>query len=122
MVTENEKRDKKMHNYCFEMEKYPEILFKSTGFKDLPVRAGIGSEFEFTLLGDLTIKDTTKSISMPVKVILGEKGFHASGSVTLKNYLKEFKIKDPSILIFRVAKELEVLVEVDVPYTILDEL
>lgn len=118
--TGNEKRDKKMHNFCFEMEKYPEIRFKSTGFKDLPAIPQKGVDFEFTILGDLTIKDVTRSIAMPVKVISIEDSFRATGTVTL-NYLKDFNIKDPSWFIVRVAKKVEVFVEVDIPYNFIEK-
>ena len=56
--TGNENRDKDLRSAnFFDVEKYPTITFKSTG-----VRLTGGSDFE--LDGDLTIKDTTKPITL----------------------------------------------------------
>ena len=44
----------------FEAEKYPQIKFQSTAFKKF-------SGSEYTLTGDLTIKETTKSITFKVE-------------------------------------------------------
>ncbi len=118
METANEKRDKTMHNFCFEMEKYPEIRFESTAFKELPAKPRKDVDFEFTLMGNLTIKGITKSIAIPVTIKSKENSFHASGTVTL-NYLKDFNIKDPSVFILRVAKQVEVFVEVDIPHNLI---
>ena len=114
MVTGNDSRDEKMRDYCFEMKKYPEIRFESTGVENLPPSLEKGKDFEFTLKGNLTIKDVTREISIPVKGATKDDGLHLSGKVML-NYLKDFNIKDPSVLLFRVAKEVEVSVEVNLP-------
>ena len=112
MVTGNDSRDEKMRDYCFEMKKYPEIRFESTGVENLPPALEKGKDFEFTLKGNLSIKDVTQEISIPVRATAKDDGLHLSGKVML-NYLKDFNIKDPSVLVFRVAKEVEVFVEVD---------
>lgn len=44
----------------FEAEKYPQIKFQSTAFKKV-------SDAEYTLTGDLTIKETTKPITFKVE-------------------------------------------------------
>ncbi len=115
METANEKRDKKMRNYCLEMDKFPEIRFRSTGFREFSTSPNKNGHFEFTMEGDLTIKDITKNIAIPVEVVNRGGGTGLSGKVTL-NYIKDFKIKDPSMFIFRVAKEVEVFFEIDMPH------
>lgn len=59
--TDNEQRDNHLRTGdFFEVEKYPTIIFKSAGLK----KKGDG---EFELSGDLTMKDVTKPIVIPVE-------------------------------------------------------
>ncbi len=59
--TANEKRDGHLRNEdFFDVAKYPEIKFESTGVE----KAGDG----LILKGNLTMKDVTKEISIPVEV------------------------------------------------------
>lgn len=118
MDTDHEKRDKKMHNVCFVVEEFPEVRFKSTKFTGIPELPASGEKFQFTLEGDLTIKDVTKNVSIPVEVTSKGNGTLFSGKVWL-NYIKDFKIKDPSVFIFRVAKKVEVFFEVEAPNLVL---
>jgi len=58
--TENEMRDKDLRSAgFFDVEKFPALAFKSTSFKKV---AGN----KYSLVGDLTIKGVTKSITMDV--------------------------------------------------------
>lgn len=59
--TRNEQRDSHLRNNDFlDAERFPEISFRSTAVRHLG-----GNDFEVT--GDLTIKDVTKSITIPVE-------------------------------------------------------
>ena len=58
--TKNEKRDKHLRGSdFFDVEKYPEITFETTRVE--------GSLPEVTLIGNLTIKDVTKEVSIPAE-------------------------------------------------------
>jgi len=58
--THNEQRDKDLRGSNFlEIEKYPTMHFKSTGFQ-------LDGEDRATLTGDLTIKGTTKPVTLKV--------------------------------------------------------
>ncbi|NEE02680.1 YceI family protein [Phytoactinopolyspora halotolerans] len=57
--TRNEQRDGHLRTNDFlDIEKYPEITFSTTGIREA------GDE-EFEVTGDLTIKDVTKSVTIP---------------------------------------------------------
>ena len=59
--TRNADRDNHLRsNDFFDMEQYPEIRFEST-----EVKAVDATHFEVT--GDLTVKDTTKSVTLPLE-------------------------------------------------------
>lgn len=60
--TEDEKRDQHLKaSDFFDAEKYPTITFKSTAMKKVE-----GEEDKYILIGDFTIKDSTKSITLDV--------------------------------------------------------
>jgi polyisoprenoid-binding protein YceI len=61
--SENEMRDKDLRSpNFFDVEKFPTLTFKSTSFKKV-------SGNTYALVGDLTIKGITKSITMDVTVM-----------------------------------------------------
>lgn len=60
--TQNEQRDNHLKGAdFFDAHQYPEIVFKSTKFEKK-------SDKEYLVYGDLTIKNTTKKVSLPLKV------------------------------------------------------
>lgn len=86
--TEDENRDKHLKSDdFFNAEKYPKMTFKSKSFKK-------GKGKSYTLTGDLTIRDVTKSITLDViyngtaKSPWGQEvaGFKLSGKINRKDY------------------------------------
>jgi len=60
--TAHERRDNHLRNDFFEVEKYPEITFKSTSAK-------ADGEGKLLVVGDLTMHGMTREVSLPVDVI-----------------------------------------------------
>lgn len=61
--TDNEKRDNHlMSEDFFNVEKWPEITFKSSSFKKT-------GDNEFEVTGDLTIREVTKTVTAPFKLL-----------------------------------------------------
>jgi polyisoprenoid-binding protein YceI len=86
--TNQETRDKHLKTAeFFDAEKYPKINFKSTSFKKV-------KEHNFTLIGNLTIKDITKPIELKVdfggvaKDTQGnpKAGFEVTGTINRKDF------------------------------------
>ncbi len=86
--TENEMRDKHLKSDdFFNAEKFPTITFKSKNIKSL-------GNNKYVLVGDLTIRDVTKAVEIPV--VYGgtvsdpwgnvKAGFKATGSLDRKDY------------------------------------
>lgn len=115
MDTDHESRDEKMRNYCLVMEEHPEIHFKSTEFRGFSITSKEKGLYGFVIDGDLTIKGISKKVSIPVEVTVKDAGVRFYGKVML-NYLKDFNIKNPSVFIFRVAKEVEVFFDMELPH------
>ena len=86
--TNNERRDNHLRSSdFFEAEKFPEATFTSTSFKKT-------GEMKYTIIGDLTIRDTTKSITLEAKLrgmIKDQRGglrsgFKATGTISRKDF------------------------------------
>ena len=61
--THNEARDKHLKSAdFFEVEKYPTIVFKTKKVVSL-------GDGKYTLVGDLTMKDITKAVEIPVTIL-----------------------------------------------------
>lgn len=68
----------------------------------------------YTAAGPLTIKETTKRISVPVEVTVGEDGA-ISVAASLAVSLEEYGIKRPTLLFVPIADELPIQVQVRFP-------
>jgi len=88
IFTDNQKRDNHLKSPdFFDAEKYPEITFKSKSFTKV-------GENTYKLVGDLTIKDVTKEITLDVKhngTIVDpwgntKAGFHLTGKLNRFDY------------------------------------
>jgi polyisoprenoid-binding protein YceI len=91
--TENEMRDKHLKgDDFFNAEKYPNMTFKSTSIKSL-------GNNKYIIVGDLTIRDVTKHVELPV--VFGgtvkdpwgntKAGFKATGTINRKDYGLKYK-------------------------------
>jgi polyisoprenoid-binding protein YceI len=91
--TDNEMRDKHLQSDdFFNAEKYPALTFKSKGIKTL-------GNNKFVLSGDLTIRDVTKAVELPL--VYGgtvidpwgntKAGFKATGSINRKEFGLKYK-------------------------------
>ncbi len=86
--TKNEQRDAHLKgDDFFNAEQFPKMTFKSTGIKKL-------SDEEYTLTGDLTIRDVTKSVELKVEYNGATKdpwgferlGFEVNGKINRKDF------------------------------------
>ncbi|MEP6464793.1 MAG: YceI family protein [Parafilimonas sp.] len=85
--TNNEQRDAHLKNDdFFNVEKYPKLTFKSTSIEKK-------SDDEYTLTGDLTIREVTKPVSLNVTysgsaVFYGQNkfGFEITGKINRKDF------------------------------------
>ena len=91
--TDNEKRDGHLKSDdFFNAAKFPSITFKSTGIKNL-------GDKNYILIGELTIRDVTKEVSIPVvyggtvKDPYGniKAGFKATGTINRQEYGLKWK-------------------------------
>lgn len=70
-----------LHNVVLESEKFPTIKFASISITDLK-RTDEGRSF--TLNGDLTIREVTRRVAVPVNVTIRDQELHATGEGSFK--------------------------------------
>ena len=92
--TRNDKRDAHLRSPdFFDVEKYPEIVFTSTTIDEV-------EEGNFMVVGDLTIRDTTKQVAIPIELLGVQRdpmnnlraGFEATRRLNRRDYGLEWNL------------------------------
>ena len=100
-------RDRQMHQDYLETERYPSItLAGAAQLIDQP-RAG---PFRVMLTGRLTIRDQTRDVQMPLRVIALRDAYLAEGQTTIR--LSDFRIPIPRFLFFVADDAVRVILKV----------
>lgn len=102
----NAKRDKKMHRKVLETETYPEIVFQAARIEGSVALTG---ESDVTLIGTVAIHGGEHEVSLPTHVEMTDSGFTAHATLSVP-YVA-WGMHNPSILILRVAKVVEIDIE-----------
>lgn len=102
-VTGNKKRDRKMHEQVLESARYPDILFLPSEYKGELHRDGLS---EIEIFGVMEIHGSTHEVQVPAEVHVS--GESITGTAVFTVPYIEWGMKDPSMLFFRVEKELEI--------------
>ena len=110
-VTDNGFRNRAIHRFILEANNFPAITFVCTALEGLPSPASVGQTYAFRLTGDLTIRDTTRSVTFEVTLTV-ESADLLSGSATATIEGSEFGLSIPSVP--QVAEvSTEVILEID---------
>jgi polyisoprenoid-binding protein YceI len=68
LVTDNDFRNRAVKNRILQTDTYEFVTFQPTQLVGLPESAAIGEPFTFQITGDLTVRDTTKTVTFDVTV------------------------------------------------------
>ena len=114
--TDNEKRDTRMKDKFLEVKKYPRIDFTSTDVTSLLGTEEIilfqaGNPLTIDLPGKLALHGVTKAITVEVTLSLVGDRLIAKGKTTLN--LKDFNIKNPSMMFLRVSNEVQITFHIE---------
>ena len=101
--TASKKRDKKMHKKVLESETYPEIAFYPQHIEGSLKPEG---ESEVRITGIFMLHGDKHQISMPTRVQVN--GNHITGTATFNIPYVSWGLKDPSLFVFRVHKDVNV--------------
>ena len=97
MTTNLGPRDKRMHSYCLESDKFPTIQFDVSGVDGLETMNSEAKRGKVTLQGKLTIRDVTKPISVPTAFVKMGNDMSLQGQFDFK--WTDYEVPDPSIFI-----------------------
>jgi polyisoprenoid-binding protein YceI len=115
--TDSNRRDGYVRNRTLETDTYPEIVFQPTAIDGLPVPlADASGPVEFTITGDLTIKDQTREVTWDAMADFPGDGT-VSGTASIVFTFERFGMDKPRVAIV-VSVEDEILLELDFVGTI----
>jgi polyisoprenoid-binding protein YceI len=95
LTTGNGMRDAQMRRDFLHTEQFPFVTFKGTAAN---TERALATVIKVSMKGQLTIRDTTRDIEMPLDVTALADEYRASGEVVIR--LSEFGIPIPRFLIF----------------------
>ena len=97
LKTDNDRRDRYVREQTLQTANYPEIIFHPTSAEGLPSPLSEASgEVEFTLSGDLTIRDQTRPVTWDVTA---EFGGSITGLAVIDIDFEQFGMDKPSVAV-----------------------
>ncbi len=116
LVSDESRRDRYVRNNTLKTGMYPEVYFKLLEVKDLGWPIPSEGSHQFSLIGDITIMDVTRSITWDAEVIFSEQSLTGVARATI--LFEDFAITKPSLsFILSVADEIRL--ELDLSASIL---
>lgn len=98
LKTDSDRRNGAIQRFVLQssQDAYRYITFEPTAVKDLPATVAIGQPFQFTVTGNLTIRNVTRSESFPMTVTANsENELVGSGAITI--LLDDYQLSIPSV-------------------------
>ena len=108
--SDRSRRDRAIRSRWLESATFPLATFKVTEVRGFPADPAEGEAIDFQLVGDMTVKETTRAVVWDVTATLD--GARLTGSATLSTFLEDFNIPVPSIAgILRVTDGIELTLD-----------
>ena len=97
LKTDNDRRDRYVREQTLQTANYPEIIFRPTSAEGLPSPLSeAGGEVEFTLSGDLTIRDQTRPVTWDVTAEFGDS---ITGLAVIDINFEQFGMDKPRVAV-----------------------
>ncbi len=96
LVTDNSFRNRAISNFILESGKFQLATFTPTALEGMPSSVSVGDTFQFTILGNLTIRDITKPVTFAVTVT-PESADRITGKATATVQRSDFALTIPSV-------------------------
>ena len=110
--TDSDRRDGYVRRRTLETDTYPEIIFQPTAFTGLPdAPATFLGPVEFTITGDLTVKDQTREVTWDGTATLSGDG-EVTGFASVAFTFDDFGMDKPSVAVV-LSVEDTILLELD---------
>ena len=95
-ATDENQRNNSLRRFILQTDQYEFIEFTPTNVEGLPASIDVGSEFRFTVTGDMTVKDSTNQVTFDVVATLVSDG-RIEGTATANITRSEFGVTIPSV-------------------------
>jgi polyisoprenoid-binding protein YceI len=95
-VTDESQRNNAIRRFILQTDQYEFIEFVPTKIEGMPASIDVGSRFSFTVAGDLTVKDSTNTVTFDVSATLVS-DTQIEGTATAKITRSEFGVTIPSV-------------------------
>lgn len=97
--TDSDRRDGYVRNRTLETDTYPEVVFVPTGIGwQTPPTGELRGVQEFTISGDLTVKDRTRAVTWDATAEFGADGA-ATGQASVEFTFEDFDMDKPSVAV-----------------------
>ena len=97
LKTDNDRRDRYVREQTLQTADYPEIIFHPTSAEGLPSPLSeAGGEVEFTISGDLTIRDQTRPVTWNVTAAFGDS---ITGLAAIDINFEQFGMDKPRVAV-----------------------
>lgn len=96
LKTDNELRDQAIRSQWLESDKFPKAIFVAKTMEGLPGDAEQGQDYSFKVIGDLTIRNTTRPVTFDVTVRIQNNAVIGEGTATI--FMKDFGFDPPNIV------------------------
>ncbi len=118
LQTDSDRRDGYVRNRTLETDTYPEVVFQPTSIDGLPESlADASGPVEFTITGDLTVKDQTRELTWDAMADFAGDGT-VSGFASVDFTFDDFGMTKPSVAIV-LSVEDTILLELDLAGSIM---
>ena len=111
LATDRDRRNTAIRDFILQTGQYPAITFAPTSVEGLPASAEIGTTYPVSITGDLTIKDTTQSVTFEGEVTPASAD-RVEGSVTSTIARADYSLGIPNVP-FVASVEEEMILEFD---------
>jgi len=96
LATDQNRRDEWLTENAIETGVFPQATFIATSASGLPQTINEGEEIHFQLIGDLTVRDVTNSVTFDVTAVLSNDTI--KGTATLPLQMTDFGITPPDFV------------------------
>lgn len=94
--------DSRMKSETLSTSKFPKITFKVLNAEIISNKLDIDNTVNLKLIGNLTIREVTKKVDIPVKVTVSSDKTSAIVEGKYKVNFPDYKVPDPSVLVAKV--------------------
>jgi polyisoprenoid-binding protein YceI/protocatechuate 3,4-dioxygenase beta subunit len=102
-------RDNAIRNEWLESARYPHATFKNASLQEIPSSWREGEPFRFKMVGDLTVRTTTRNATWDVEVTLD--GDELRGRATTQIKMTDFGFQPPSLRILSVEDDVALTID-----------